>query len=107
VWTTFSAPSFGGGGEENERLYRRFKFLTVRVDDKTWFDRGAVTRFLNATFCFKKEKVAGLRAARDKEQVPNIIVGLCQSLIDAFILRSSAFLFCFSEAKSQISNLLS
>jgi hypothetical protein len=58
---------------ENERLYRRFKFLVVRTDDEIWFDRGAVTRLLNAAFCFQKDKVAVL-AARDKEQVGIIMV---------------------------------
>lgn len=77
---TFSAPSLGGDGggdggeEENERLYRRFKFLAVRTDDERWLDWGVVTRFLNAKLCFQKDKVAVLRAARDKEQAGNIMV---------------------------------
>jgi hypothetical protein len=69
----------GGGEEENERLYRKFKFLAVLVDDEMWFDRGAVTRFLKTTLFFNEEKVALLRAARDKERVANIIVELCQT----------------------------
>jgi hypothetical protein len=63
---------------ENERLYPRFKFLAVPVpvpvDDERWFDRGAVTKFLNAALFFQKDKVAVLRAARDKEQVGIIMV---------------------------------
>jgi hypothetical protein len=82
---------------ENERLYRRFKFLAVRTDDERWFDRGAITRFLNATLCFQKDKVAVLRAARDKEQVGIIMVTTSdlvrgQSFVLFFVLSVFRFL---------------
>jgi hypothetical protein len=80
---------------ENERLYPRFKFLVVRTDDERWFDRGAVTRFLNATLCFAKDKVAVL-AARDKEEVgiimvTSVVVTLSDDLCYSFC--SSVFAF--------------